>query len=148
VAAVVGTFLYYLLLSAPPQNLLLVILLTTIITLLVVSCWGLTTAYINERFQTGIRASAFGIGYSLAVVLPSLYAYYQAGLAAFMPFEYTVLVLLVIGALLMVVGAAWGPETKDVNFSEEQDVQQAPEADRAPETSPGEPRTASGAGGS
>jgi hypothetical protein len=65
-----------------------------------------------------------------------------------MPFEYTVLVLLIIGALLMVVGAAWGPETKDVNFSEEQDVQQVPEADRAPETSPGEPRTASGAGGS
>ena len=147
VAAVVGTFLYYLLLSAPPQNLLLVILLTTIITLLVVSCWGLTTAYINERFQTGIRASAFGIGYSLAVVLPSLYAYYQAGLATFMPFEYTVLVLLIIGALLMVVGAAWGPETKDVNFSEEQDVQQAPKADRAPETSPGEPRRAPGAEG-
>ncbi len=136
IAAVVGTFLYYLLLSAPPQNLFLVILLTTIIALLVVSPWGITTAYINERFQTGIRASAFGIGYSLAVVLPSLYAYYQAGLAAFMPFEYTVLVLLVIGALLMVVGAAWGPETKDVDFSE--DVQATPEAgDRAPKTSPG-----------
>src|ERR671933_420948 len=148
VAAVVGTFLYYLLLSAPPQNLFLVILLATIIALPVLSCWGLTTAYINERFQTGIRASAFGIGYSLAVVLPSLYAYYQAALAALMPFENKVLVLLVIGALLMVVGAAWGPETKDVNFSEEQDVQQAPEADRAPEPSPGEPRTASGAGGS
>jgi hypothetical protein len=48
-----------LLLSAPPQNLFLVILLTTVITLLVVSCWGISTAYINERFQTGIRASAF-----------------------------------------------------------------------------------------
>ena len=117
IAAVAGTFLYYLLLSAPPQNLFLVILLTTIITLLVVSCWGISTAYINERFQTGIRASAFGIGYSLAVVLPSLYAYYQAGLAAFMPFEYTVLVLVAIGGLLMVVGAVWGPETKDVDFS-------------------------------
>ena len=143
VAAVVGTFLYYLLLSAPPQSLFLVILLTTIITLLVVSCWGLTTAYINERFHTGIRASAFGIGYSLAVVLPSLYAYYQAGLAVFMPFRYTVLVLLVIGALLMVAGAAWGPETKDVDFSEE-DVQEVPEGERAPETSPAEPRTAPG----
>src|ERR687895_355565 len=116
ISAVVGTFLYWLLLSAPPQSLLLVILLTTVITLLVVSCWGITTAYINERFQTGIRASAFGIGYSLAVVLPSLYAYYQAGLAAFMPFEYTVLVLLVVGALLMVVGAGWGPQTKGVGF--------------------------------
>src|SRR5215213_5688541 len=145
ISAVAGTFLYWLLLSAPPQNLFLVILLATIIALLVVSCWGISTAYINERFQTGIRASAFGIGYSLAVVLPSLYAYYQAGLAAFMPFEYTVLVLLVVGSLFIVAGAAWGPETKDVNFSEEQDVQQAPKADRAPETSPGEPRRAPGA---
>jgi MFS family permease len=144
IAAVVGSFLYYLLLSAPPQNLFLVILLTTIITLLIVSPWGLTTAYINERFQTGIRASAFGIGYSLAVVLPSLYAYYQAGLAAFMPFEYTVLVLVVVGGLLMVVGAVWGPETKDVDFSEE-DAQAASGAgDRASETSPAEPRTAPG----
>ncbi len=142
VAAVAGTFLYYLLLSAPPQNLLLVIVLATIVTLLVVSPWGITTAYINERFRTGIRASAFGIGYSLAVVIPSFYAYFQAGLAAFMPFEYTVLVLVVVGALLIVVGAALGPETKDVDFAE--DVQEAPEADRAPETSPGEPRTAPG----
>jgi MFS family permease len=142
ISAVVGTFLYWLLLSAPPQNLFLVILLATIITLLVVSCWGISTAYINERFQTGIRASAFGIGYSLAVVLPSLYAYYQAGLAAFMPFEYTVLVLLVIGALLMVAGAVWGPETKDVDFSHE--AQAAPEDERAPEASPDQPRTAPG----
>ena len=141
ISAVAGTFLYWLLLSAP-QNLFLVILLATIITLLVVSCWGISTAYINERFQTGIRASAFGIGYSLAVVLPSLYAYYQAGLAAFMPFEYTVLVLLVIGALLMVAGAVWGPETKDVDFSHE--AQAAPEDERAPEASREEPRTAPG----
>jgi MFS family permease len=142
ISAVAGTFLYWLLLSAPPQNLFLVILLATIITLLVVSCWGISTAYINERFQTGIRASAFGIGYSLAVVLPSLYAYYQAGLAAFMPFEYTVLVLLVIGALFIVAGAVWGPETKDVNFSE--GVEAAPEDERAPEASPDQPRTAPG----
>ena len=142
ISAVAGTFLYWLLLSAPPQSLFLVILLATIITLLVVSCWGISTAYINERFQTGIRASAFGIGYSLAVVLPSLYAYYQAGLAAFMPFEYTVLVLLVIGALLMVAGAVWGPETKDVDFSHE--AQAAPEDERAPEASREEPRTAPG----
>src|SRR5918994_94611 len=143
VAAEVGTFLYWVLLSAPPQNLFLVILLTTVITLLVVSCWGITTAYINERFQTGIRASAFGIGYSLAVVLPSLYAYYQAGLAAFMPFEYTVLVLLVVGSLLMVVGAVWGPETKDVDFADDA-AQAAPEDKRAPEASREEPRTAPG----
>ncbi len=35
-----------------------------------------------------------------------------------MPSQYTVLVLLVLGALLIVGGAAWGPETKDVDFSD------------------------------
>jgi len=52
-----------------------------------------------------------------------------------MPFEYTALPLLVIGAILIIVGAAWGPETKDVDFSE--DVQEAVQTgDRAAETSP------------
>jgi MFS family permease len=114
--AVVGTFLYYLLIGTTPDNLLMIILLTTIITVLVSSNWGLATSYINERFHTSVRASGFGIGYSLAVILPSFYAFYQAGLATFMPFEYTVLVLLVIGGLLILGGAAWGPETKDVDF--------------------------------
>ena len=153
IMAVVATFLYYLLLSAPPQSLFLVILLTTVIAVLVVSPWGLTTTYINERFQTGVRASAFGIGYSLAVVLPSLYAYYQAGLAALMPFEYTVLVLLVIGALLIVAGAVWGPETKDVDFEAEEEEEEEEGKtlettkgadDRAPEVSPEDQRTAPG----
>jgi MFS family permease len=127
IMAVAGTLLYYLLLSSPPESLLLVILLTTAFTLLIVSPWGLVTAYINERFQTSVRASAFGIGYSLAVVIPSFYAYYQAGLAAFMPFEYTVLILVVLGGILILAGAAWGPETKDVDFSE--DEQTSPEAE-------------------
>jgi len=62
-----------------------------------------------------------------------------------MPFEYTALPLLVIGAILILAGAAWGPETRDVDFSE--DVQEAG-GDRAAETSPRTPtgadRTAGG----
>jgi ABC-type uncharacterized transport system permease subunit len=142
--AVVGAFFYYLLLSGISQNLFLVILLATIVTVLIGSPWGLATAYITERFHTDVRASGFGIGYSLAVILPSFYAYYQAGLASVMPFAYTVLVLVVVGGLLIVAGAAWGPETKGVDFAE--DVQATPEAgDQARETSPDGPRTAPGA---
>ena len=114
---VVGTFLYYILISTSPDNFPLIVLLTTLIILIVSSNWGMATSYINERFQTGIRASGFGLGYSVAVILPSFYAFYQAGLTSIMPFEYTVLPLLVIGGLLIVVGAAWGPETKDVDFA-------------------------------
>jgi hypothetical protein len=131
----VGTFVYYLLISAAPQSLFLVILLTTVIVALVIWPWGLATTYINERFHTSVRASGFGLGYSLAVVLPAFYAYYQAGLEKIMPFEYTALPLLVIGAILIIVGAAWGPETRDVDFSE--DVQEAGETGgREAETSP------------
>lgn len=114
---VVGTFLYYILISTSPDNFPLVVLLTTVIVFIVSSNWGMATSYINERFQTGIRASGFGLGYSVAVILPSFYAFYQAGLTGVMPFEYTVLPLLVVGGLLIVVGAALGPETKDVDFA-------------------------------
>ena len=117
VAAVLGTSFYYLLLNTPPGNLPLVTLLTTITTVFVVAPGALGTVYINERFQTGVRASGFGLGYSLAIILPAFYVFYQAGLAHFMPFKYTVLVLVVIGAASIFVGAAWGPETKDVDFA-------------------------------
>jgi MFS family permease len=125
IMAIVGTFLYYVLMGTTPQNLFTVIVLVTIITVLVTWVWALATVYINERFHTGVRASGFGIGYSLAVILPAFYAYYQAGLANFMSFKYTPLPLLVIGALLILIGAAWGPETKDVDFTEESEVEAA-----------------------
>ncbi len=114
--ATVGTFLYYWLISTAPNNLFVIILLVTAIVTVVTAPWGLATSYINERFQTGVRASGFGLGYSLAVIPPAFYAFYQAGLANFMPFKYTPLPLLVIGALLILIGAVWGPETKDVDF--------------------------------
>jgi hypothetical protein len=102
-----------------------VILLTTLVAVLIVSPWGLATVYINERFQTSVRASGFGLGYSLAVIIPSFYAFYQSGLQTFVPADYTVLILLVIGALLTIAGAAWGPETKDVDFSAEEPATKA-----------------------
>ena len=125
VMATVGTFLYYVLVGTTPQNLFIVIVLVTIITVLVTWVWALATVYINERFRTGVRASGFGIGYSLAVIPPAFYAFYQAGLANIMPFKFTPLPLLVIGALLILVGAVWGPETKDVDFTKEPEVEEA-----------------------
>ena len=142
VMATVGTFLYYLLVSLAPQNLFAIIVLVTVITVLVTWVWALATTYINERFRTGVRASGFGIGYSLAVIPPAFYAFYQAGLATFMPFKYTPLPLLVIGALLILIGAVWGPETKDVDFNEEVAASPSPEARAADRT-----RTAPGAEG-
>jgi Na+/melibiose symporter-like transporter len=125
IMATVGTFFYYVLVGTAPQNLFTVIVLVTIVTVLVTWVWALATVYITERFHTGVRASGFGVGYSLAVIPPAFYAYYQSGLANFMPFKYTPLPLLVIGALLILIGAVWGPETKDVDFAEEPEVKAA-----------------------
>lgn len=145
VMATVGTFLYYLLVGLVPQNIVLVIILVTIITVLVTWVWALATVYITERFHTGVRASGFGIGYSLAVILPAFYAYYQSGLAAFMPFKYTPLPLLVIGAALILIGAMWGPETKDVDFTEEAEVKSARGHVRGGVSADGGSQTARGA---
>jgi len=119
IMAIVATLLYYLIISQAVSSLVWIIILTSVIVTLVVSPFGLTPAYVNERFRVGVRASGYGLAYSLAVVIPSFYAYYQAALAILMPFEYTVLVLLVIGGLLIAFGAAWGPETKDVEFGDD-----------------------------
>jgi MFS family permease len=146
IMATVGTFLYYVLVGTAPQNLVAVIALVTLVTVLITWVWALSTVYINERFHTGVRASGFGIGYSLAVIPPAFYAYYQSGLANFMPFKYTPLPLLVIGALLILIGAAWGPETKDVDFAEEPEVEAAREPAASRATANGGSRTARGAG--
>ncbi|HZB83729.1 MAG TPA: MFS transporter [Rubrobacteraceae bacterium] len=129
-AAVGATSIYYVLLSTTPQNLFVVTLMIIGIAILSAPVWGVGPTYVNERFHTGVRASAYGLGYSLAVIIPSFYALYQAGLAQFMPSQYTVLVLLVIGSILIFVGAAWGPETKDVDFS--QDLKAFPEQEKSP----------------
>ncbi|TLP79553.1 MHS family MFS transporter [Nesterenkonia sphaerica] len=116
-ATVVGTGLYYWMLAAPPESFLGLAVLVSAIVWVVVWFWGLTTTYINERFRTGVRASGFGLGYSVAVIPPSFYAFYQAGLERFMPFEFTVLPLLMIGGILVSAGALLGPETKHIEFT-------------------------------
>ena len=113
---------YYLLLSIKPSALVAVIALVTLTVLSVNACWGMITAYINERFHTGVRASGFGLGYSLAVILPSFYAGYQDLLSRVMDPTYTPLPLLVIGGLLITLGAILGPETRDVDLADRDDV--------------------------
>jgi MFS family permease len=115
-AAVLGTFVYWLLLHYQPSSFVAVIVLAAATVTLVNPCWAMITAYINERFHTEMRASGFGLGYSLAVVIPAFYAFYQDQLSHVMSPTYTVLPLLVIGGLLITLGGALGPETRDVDL--------------------------------
>ncbi|MDL4771060.1 MULTISPECIES: MFS transporter [Thermomonosporaceae] len=96
-----------------------VLVLAVAITLLISVPWGCLTTYLNERFRTGVRASGYGLGYSLGMVVPAFYAFFQTGLGQVMPHRYTAVALLVLGGLLAVTGALLGPETRDVDMTAE-----------------------------
>lgn len=94
----------------------LTIVLITVALALTLGPWGIVTTYINERFPTGVRASGYGIGYSLAVILPSFYGFYLLLLARFMPYPFAPVVLVVLGGVLALAGALLGPETRHVDL--------------------------------
>ncbi len=114
-----GTLCYYLLINANSDQPITVFLLATATALLIVAPIGTIVAYLTERFRTGVRSSGYGLGYSLAVIIPSFFAFYQVWLGALLPAEYTILVLVVLGGGLLALGAALGPETRDVTFTDE-----------------------------
>jgi MFS family permease len=114
--AVIGSAILYYLIRTPDLSLGAIMALVCVLSILVTSPWGVIVTYINERFITDVRATGFGIGFSLSVIIPSFYAFYMNWLGAVMPFDLTPVFLLAIGAIIGTIGAAMGPETKDVDF--------------------------------
>jgi MFS family permease len=117
--AVLGALFYYWMTAnaAAKGSLATTIALYTVALCLAISPWGIVTTYITERFATGVRASGYGIGYSLAVVIPGFSSFYLLWLAKLMPYIYTPIVLLVVGGVLQLIGAWLGPETRDVEMA-------------------------------
>ncbi|MDJ1657145.1 MFS transporter [Raoultella sp. Ech2A] len=115
--ATVGAAILYFLSSVPHLPLWAVMTLVCLLAVLVTSPWGVIVTYINERFVTDVRATGFGVGFSLSVILPSFYAFYMSWLSALMPLALTAVFLLVLGGVIGTVGALMGPETKNVDFS-------------------------------
>ena len=114
--AVLGSALLYVLTTVPGLSLGTIMLLVGVLAVLVTSPWGVIVTYINERFVTDVRATGFGMGFSLSVIIPSFYAFYMDWLSALMPLALTSVVLLALGAVIGTLGAYMGPETKDVDF--------------------------------
>ena len=93
-------------------------LLVILINFCATPVWAIVTSYINERFPTGIRATGYGIGYSAATIIPAFSSFYMLGLKGLgVPYEYTQIVILAVGGLLLLLGALSGPETKHVELS-------------------------------
>jgi MFS family permease len=108
--------LYYLLVASGYRDPTTLIILVALIMVLSLPIWAVHTPYLAESFRTGIRSSGYGVSYSLATILPGLYALYMLGLGALMPYAYTPIVLLALGGLFLSIGALAGQETKDVDF--------------------------------
>ncbi|MEV0183185.1 MFS transporter [Streptomyces sp. NPDC050625] len=115
--ATAAPVLYGILVSKAVTGFALIAVVTIALVLIVVSTFGVVTTYIIERFHVGVRSSGYGLGYTAAVIVPAFYVFYQTALSALMPMKYTPLVLLAIGGVLIVAGAALGPETRDADLS-------------------------------
>ena len=115
--AVGGSTLMALLMNGSHLSYGTIVLLVCVFSVLVTAPWGVVLPYINERFHTDVRASAFGLGFSASVVIPSFYAFYYEGLNQVVSAPVAAALLLAVGGILGAVGAAAGPETKDVDFT-------------------------------
>lgn len=116
--ATVGVALMAVLVHGRGLPLGLVIVVVCVFSIVVTAPWGVVLPYITERFRTDVRASGFGLGFSVSVVIPSFYAFFLEGLGGVMPYAGAVLVLLALGGVLGAAGAAAGPETRDVDFED------------------------------
>jgi MFS family permease len=116
--ATAGPVFYFVLVRSGYKNPAELIVLVTFVNLCAIPAWSNVTAYLNERFSTGVRACGYGVGYSAAIIVPAFSSVYMLGLNRLgIPYEYTQIVILAFGGVLMLVGALAGPETRDVDIA-------------------------------
>ena len=114
----VGPLFYYVLVRSGYRNTVELIVLVTLINLCAMPVWAIITAYINERFSTGVRASGYGLGYSLATIIPAFSSFYMLALKRLgMQYPYTEVAIFALGGLLLMIGALSGPETNHIDIS-------------------------------
>ncbi|MGY1749311.1 MFS transporter [Modestobacter sp. SYSU DS0511] len=75
--------------------------------------WAMITAFLMELFPTKVRASGYGIAYSLPSIVPAFYAYYMVGLGTFMDYDYTPAVITAVGGVLLIVGGYVAKDLRD-----------------------------------
>ncbi|MTD54784.1 MFS transporter [Amycolatopsis pithecellobii] len=114
--AIVGSSCYALIQHMRGSGLFAVIVVTAVILVFTICTFAPIAAYLTERFPANIRASGYGVGYSLALIIPAFYAFYLDGLQSFMSATLAPVVLLVIAGLLISIGGFAGPETKNVDM--------------------------------
>jgi MFS family permease len=97
-------------------SLVLTIVLVGLCLLITVAPNAMIVAYLCERFPTNVRSSGYGIGYTLAIVIPSFYSAIMLQLGTIMSYSHVPVLLLVVAGLLTFIGARLGPETNAVSM--------------------------------
>ncbi|WP_083521283.1 MFS transporter [Alicyclobacillus kakegawensis] len=77
---------------------------------------GTVVVYLNERFPVDVRGSGYGTAYTISLILPGLYSTWIFLLGKVVPYEYTALVLIILGGILFIIATLMGPETRDVEL--------------------------------
>lgn len=80
--------------------------------------WSVMTPFIIELFPPQVRASGYGIGYSLPAIIPAFYSYYMLWLSGVMDYDYTPIVLLAVGGACLAVGAGLSKDLRHVSMSD------------------------------
>jgi len=112
--AIAGPLAFLAVFAAPSLGQL--VLGVVALQVVTVSAYGNAGAYLVERFPTAVRASGYGVGYSLSIVIPALYPYYLPALQSVLGQQGAVAALLALGGVLIAVGAFVGPETARVDL--------------------------------
>lgn len=85
--------------------------MVVLLQIVTVSVYGPVAAYLTERFPTSVRSSAYGVGYSLSIVIPSFYPYYLPPLQRIFGSHGAVALLFAFAGILITAGAWIRPET-------------------------------------
>ncbi|MFC0248209.1 MFS transporter [Citricoccus parietis] len=107
-AAIAGPAVWWLAVHSP--TLATAAACAAVLQVITVSAYGPVSAYLSERFPTEIRSTGYGSGYSLSLIIPALYPFYLPALEAGLGRHGSVMALVVLGGVLLVLGAALGPK--------------------------------------
>ncbi len=89
-----------------------------------VGTFGPIAAYLTERFPASIRSTGYGVGYSLALIAPAFYQFYLRQFDGVMPAHLAPAVLIALAGVLITLGGFLGPETKDVDMTDDSTIPQ------------------------
>jgi MFS family permease len=107
---------YYALISLGYRDPFMLVFLVAFIMVPSLAIWAVHTPYLAESFHTSIRSCGYGVSLSLPAIIPGFYSLFMLGLSKLIPYEYTPIVLLALGGILVSLGALCGIETKEFDF--------------------------------